>query len=405
MATNLNETVDLTAIAELFKVDYQKLYENYYNSTDVALAMIPKTSNFTGSKQEFPVPVGYKAGIGFGSLPEARAADYKTMSIYAKKMYARTFIDRETIYASMSSKGAFVEAMAHDIEKTVEAHTWNRGRSLFGNGDGSLGTIDTGGVTDNTGGNYSLVISSSSWKEANWEEGMLVNVHTGTDKFVIQTVTPSFRTIVVQRQSSGTDVPAQSQVVYLQGSRAAEFHGLKEMLDKVVGDSAYGQTLTRKMVPVRTNATSAGISHAIINENVINVEKQIGTPPNTAFTSYKQFRYLLDLQEDKKIYTVTGAPSDKKYKGIINFTGVGVLTSRGEMKVYPHRFVEDDRMYCLNLDHVEFRMRPGDGWVKDDIGGKGYLRLADEDKFEARIASYGNLWISLPHQGLIYGLA
>lgn len=408
MATNLQKEFSLANLDSLFKVSYKKYYDNTFNSSTPTWSQITKTNDFRGKRLEFPAPLGFKGGVGSGSLPETANATYGDVQITSKKVYAVDRVDRESIYAS-GGDGAFVPALNECIKKTVEADMWNHSRILFGTGDGCLGKINTSGVTDNGGGNYSLVVSASGgtatdWKEANFEENMFVNIETGnTDLFQIQSVTPSTHTIVVQRQSGGTQVPAATDEIFLQGSEDNDPHGLKQVCDATSG-TMYNVTVGRRWQSYQKAVTS-GITTDLLNHMMTQVEKQCGTPPKMIVTSYVQWEKVLNLLEDDKRYSLTTmSPKAENLVGKISFNGVQFMSSQGAVKIFPERFCETDRVYFLNTDHIKYFRRPNSGWVKDDIGGNGYLRVADEDQFEARFATYGDIFIAPPFQGVLTGL-
>lgn len=405
--SNLQQEFSQANVDALFKTKFLKYYENVFNTATPTWNKIRKTNDFVGKKLEFPVPTSYKGGVGSGVIPETNNADYGDVQISSKKVYAADRVDRETIMASMSSEGAFVKAMAECIKKTVEADTWNHNRILFGNGDGSLGTLKAASaVTDNGSGNYSVIIGegASTFKEANFEENMFVNFSTGTDKFEIQNVTASTRTIVVQRQAGGTDVPADGVVCYLQGSKDNDPHGLKNVLD-ATSSTLYNVTVNRKWQAYQEDVTT-GISTDLMNKVMTRIDKKVGVAPNEIVTSFIQFEKLLNLMEDDKRYTLSSsAPKGyENVKGVLGFSGVQFMSSRGAINIYPDKFCEDDRMYFLNTDHIVYYRRPNSGWVKEDIGGNGYLRVAGEDQFEARLATYGQIFIAPTFHGRIKGL-
>lgn len=407
MGTNLQADFSLANLDALFKIKYWKYYTNCFNTSTPLWNRIRKTNDFVGKKIEFPAPTSYKGGVGSGSIPETSNADYGDVQITSKKVYAADRVDRESIMAASNDEGAFVRAMAECIKKTVEADVWNHNRILFGNGDGSLGTIKaSAGVTDNGSGNYSIIIGegASTFKEASFEENMFVNFASGTDLFEIQSVTPSTRTIVVQRQAGGTNVPVESDVCYLQGSKDNDPQGLKNVLD-ATSSTLYNVTVGRKWQAYQEDVTT-GITTALMNKVMTRVEKKVGVPPNIIVTSYVQFEKLLNLMEDDKRYEMTQVKPRgyENVKGVMSFSGIQFMSSRGAIEVFPDKFCEDDRMYFLNSDHIVYFRRPNSGWVKEDIGGNGYLRVAEEDKFEARLATYGQIFIAPTFHGRIKGL-
>lgn len=407
MSSNLETSFNFSDLDALFKNKYQPYYENAFNTLTPLWNEIEKSNTFVGKKLEFPVPTSYKGGVGSGALPETNNGDYGDVQILPKKVYATDRVDRETIMASMSDEGAFVKAMAECIKKTVEADLWNHNRILFGNGDGSLGAVKTSaGVTDNTGGNYSIIVGdgASTFKEANFEENMFVNFGTGTDLFEITSVTPSTRTIVVQRQAGGTDVPVDAVTIYLQGSKDNDPEGLKSIGD-ATSSTKYNVTVGRKWQFFQEDASTA-ISNDLMNKVMMRVEKKVGVPPNMIVTSYIQMEKLLNLLEDQKRYEIYSQKPKgyEKIEGVMSFNGIQFMSSRGAIRIFPDKFCEDDRMYFLNTDMITYYRRPNPGWVKEDVGGNGYLRVAGEDKFEARLATYGNIFIAPTWHGRIKGL-
>ena len=106
MANNFN----LDDASALFKLKYEKLSENVYNSANVLLGRCKKSYSFTGKKLIVAIPQSFAGGVGSGSLPKANKANYEDAQISSKKMYAVVEIDRETIKAAMSDEGAFVRA-------------------------------------------------------------------------------------------------------------------------------------------------------------------------------------------------------------------------------------------------------------------------------------------------------
>ena len=248
--------LSLSEVSALFKIKYEKLSENVYNSANVLLGRVKKSYNFTGKELAIAIPQSFSGGVGSGDLPSANTAIYGDARIQAKKMYAVVEIDRETIKASLSDEGAFVRATKEVVQKGVESFMRNLSRALFNDGTGSLGVvaseveIDAAGIEAGAPGVGTLVntkVTITDMKEANFEERDLVNVATasltgalrtfsGSDKIEIQSVNPDDNTIVLPGTSLGITA---ADVIIMQGSRNNDPEGLK-LLDKVEGESSYG---------------------------------------------------------------------------------------------------------------------------------------------------------------------
>ena len=174
--------LSLSEVSALFKIKYEKLSENVYNSANVLLGRVKKSYNFTGKELAIAIPQSFSGGVGSGELPTANTAIYGDARIQAKKMYAVVEIDRETIKASLSDEGAFVRATKEVVQKGVESFMRNLSRALFNDGSGKLGTSVAVDASDakaallaaDSDGN--IVVPIADMKEANFEERDLIDV-------------------------------------------------------------------------------------------------------------------------------------------------------------------------------------------------------------------------------------
>jgi len=386
-------------VNNLFKIKYGKLSENVYNSANVLMARQIKRYDFTGKQMFIPVPTSYTGGVGSGTLPVANHSLVEDANLFAKRVYARIEIDREAMKASANDEGAFVRATKWQVQKGVESYMRNASRILFGTGDGSLGTIDTGGVTDNGGGQYDVVISAATWNEANFEEQDYINAGSSTDLLEVIEVVPATRVVRLQR-ITGSVVPAPADVLYMQGSKDNDPQGLKGVLDFSAGQ-LYGIDFQRRWQATRQDVGGAGLTTDKMNEVMLEVQRKSGKVPNLILTSFTQFRKLLNLLEDQKQYIVE--PRLPELKGKISFRGIEFMSTAGAIPVFPDRFCDEDRMYFLNDNYMTCYHRPGFGWFSED--GTVLLRSANADTYEARYGGYYENYIVPSFMGGLVNLA
>ncbi len=388
----------LTTASNIFKTKFGKLADNTYNSYNVTLGRVNKDYNFVGDQIFVSQPLSFSGGVGSGSLPTSGVADYGKALILAKKVYARMEYDRESIKASATSEGAFIEGVKEVTQKGVESFMRNMSRIWYNDGTGQLGTIASSGVSGSNP--YVLTISSATWKEANFEENDLVNIETtNTDLFEITDVDPTNEQITVSR-TTGSQVPAAGDLIFMQGSEDNDPAGLRGVIDATSG-SQYNIPVARRWQSTVVDAASAGITTDLMNQVMIEVERKTGKAPNLISTSYKQYRKILNLLEDQKRYNVE--PRSKDLKGHISFKGVEFMSSVGSVPIVPERFVEDDRVYFLNDKYLTTHHRPDFGFFDDD--GTVFLRKADDDAYEARYGGYLQNYIVPTFQGVLDGLA
>lgn len=420
--------LSLTNASALFKINYYKRSENMYNSANVTLGRIKKRFDFTGRSRSVSTSLSFSGGVGSGTLPTANVANYQEASISAKKVYAVCRIDRESIKASADDKGAFVRATREKVQKTVESYNrnasrilWNDASGILGKGDGT-GTNVSGAGT--SGDPYIVEIPLQSgtqvggWKEANWEEKDFVSVVTGgdattglggtaeSDLLEISAVDAANRQISLVGTSvrlaalTGVDPLATTDAIVMQGSYENDPQGLKGVIDATSG-TLYGITVQRRWQGLSSSASGAGLTTDLMNQQMLDVEKKFGKAPNLILCSYVQFRKLLNLLEDQKQYIIE--PRSKDLKGKVSFKGVEFMSSMGAVGVFPERFIEDDRMYFINDNHVECHHRPDFGWFDDD--GTVFLRTASSDEYEARYGGYYENYIEPTAHGVLHTLA
>ena len=408
----------MSDVNALFKIKYEKLSENVYNSANVLLGRVKKSYNFTGKELAIAIPQSFSGGVGSGSLPQSNVAVYGDARITAKKMYAVVEVDRETIKASLADEGAFVRATKEVVQKGVESFMRNLSRALFNDGSGKLAVIDPTASSAlssrGTAAEPIVAITAASFKEANLEEKDLVNIGTGNSStaslFEILEVDVAAKTVKLKRLvgtqalHTGTISSANSDI-YMQGSEGNDPEGLN-LLDRNSGttpNASYGISHGRRWQAAQK--TSAGaISTDMLNEMMLAVKKQCGKSPNLIITSFKQYQKILQIIDGKVQYTVpTRAGLTGKNGAELSFSGIRFQSVAGPVGIFPERFVEDDRLYLLNDSHVHIHHRPDFGWFDDD--GTVFLRKASSDSYEARYGGYLQCYINPCFHGVISGLS
>jgi len=411
----------LQDVNALFKIKYEKLSENVYNSANVLLGRVKKSYNFTGRKLQISIPQTFAGGVGSGSLPKANSAQYAAAEIEAKKVYAVVDIDRETMKASLSSEGAFVQATKEVVKKGVESFMRNMSRILFSDGSGKLATIDASEsnlLSDRGTEEEPIVKLVAGFKEADVEERDLVNIGSGstssTSLFEIVTVDVSTGVVQLKRlvgsQNLGTASIAADLDIFMQGSQGNDPIGLKVLSNEAGEAKLHEVTRGRRwnaevMDASDVNqAASPDFSTDKLNEMMLRIKKKCGKSPNLIITSFKQYQKILDSLESQKQYNVNTRAGLKSKSGAdISFSGIEFMSIDGAVGIFPERFVEDDRIYLLNDNHIHIYHRPDFGWFDDD--GTVFLRKAGADEYEARYGGYLETYINPCFHGVIKGLS
>lgn len=398
-------TFSIQEASALFKIHYDKLSQNVYNSANVLLGRVKKSYDFVGKKRHIAVPQSFSGGVGSGKLPKANTAKYAEALIESKKVYAVVDIDRETIKAAMKDEGSYVRATKEVVEKGVESFMRNMSRILFNDGTGSICTLDGATAITGTGTEldpYVAIVAADS-KEANIEERDLVNAGNEETLLEVLEYNPDTKEIKLCGTSALLAGGDNTVVLYMQNSRNNDPEGLKGVLDASTG-SKYSIPIARRWKSVQVDAAGAAISTDLMNSAMLKVEKRTGKVPNLILTSYLQFQKLLQLQEDHKRYPIPNRAGVKDKNGsVLSFSGVQFMSTSGPVPVVAERFCEDDRMYFLNDNFIHIYHRPDFGWFDDD--GTVFLRKAEADEYEARYGGYLQVYINPNYHAVISGLS
>jgi len=413
----------------LFKINYYKKSENKYNSENVLQGRIKKRYDFVGKQKFVATPLSFSGGVGAGVLPKSNAGKYEGAVITSKRVYATCEIEREAIYASKGDKGAFVQATKETVKKTVESYMRNTSRILFGDGSAMLGRGDASTNVTGTGTTvdpYVVVISDASWLEANFEERDFIQVVTGLAAYPTntggaaeggQTETNLLEVIEVDVAAKSVSVAGTSAVLAaltgvgpmlatsgfcMQKSYGVEPEGLKGIRDISAAGSGslYNIPTQRRWKSVVTDALASGITADLINGLMLDVKKACGKSPTMLMVGYEQYRNILALMEDQKVYNLP----NKNLKGHMGFEGLEWVGAAGQkIGIFIDRFAKPDTLYALNDSRIECHHRPGFGWFDDD--GTVFLRLQNDDAYGARYGGYYQNFIIPTGHGFLENLA
>lgn len=394
-----------------------------YNSYNVLHGRIKKKYDFTGKQRFVATPLSFSGGVGSGSLPTANAGNYEGAVITAKKVYATAEIDRESIKASANNAGAFVQATRETVQKTVESYMRNCSRILFGDGSGILGK---GGSATNvsgagtSGSPYVVIIgaTAAAFKLENFEEKDFVSAVTGlaadnsggaaeASLLEIVAVDVAAQSISLVGTSvrlaalTGAGPFAGTDGLVMQGSYQNDPIGLKKVIDLSIAGSGslYNVAIQRRWSMTTTDAGGAGVTVDRMNAVMLDVERKFGKVPNIICVGYEQYRNILALLEDQKVYNLP----NRNIKGNLSFSGVEFMSTRGPVGIFLDRFAEDDKIYFLNDNFIESHHRPDFGWFDDD--GTVFLRESGSDSYSARYGGYYENYITPTAHGVLHNLA
>jgi hypothetical protein len=368
------------------------------------LKRIKVTDGFIGTDEERVRATSFAGGYGFGStMPRANESNLIRPRLEAKKYYARAILDTESMAASMGTPGAFfdlVNRVKLDVNRSIE-----NGLSLSllksnVDNDVLLGVID-GSPTGSDP--YVATISAASWHKQNFHIKQIVNVETGdTDPFEVTAITESSRQVTLDRLS-GSQAPADTDEIFLQGSEANGFTGLKGVTAS--SGTLYNVTIgaANGWVARATDKSDVEVDENMLYNELLQVKNVCGKSPNLIACGLTQYLKIAEFLANKRQIWMPD-PKAIKNSDVMGHAGIQLQCDEGPVDIIWDRLIENDRLYVLNSNHMELRKRPLSGMatVGGDILMPDYIN--DLDRYIITYRCYGDFYIEPTYQAVLTNL-
>lgn len=389
--------LDSTSFANMLKVLYSPdQVENLAGRRREWLRIVKKKNGFYGSNLVVPVDYGNPTGRSatFATAQSNAAASQNVKwTVSRKKDYGVHTFDAEMIMATANNKGAFVEAVKHEMDGLIDQVSDSLSIALYGNGSGSIGQIASSGIS-------SATITLTSAKDTRrFTKGMVVAVaatETGgavrSGTCTVASVSPSAGTVTMTGNvTAGIAAAAGLDYVYPAGDYDLKVQGLAGWLPLTAptsGDSWQGADRSvdaERLAGCRLNNTSGDLSENLITlgENVA----EVGGAPDVVLISPTNYGNLIKGLSSKIVYN--GNDSH------IGLKSPSVMLSSGPAKIVIDPACPANRAYLLTLDTwCLWTLGECPHIVMDD--GRDSLRGSTTDSIEVRVRYMANLVCTAP---------
>ena len=346
------------------------------------LAAIEQTaSDVWGKEIRKLAPYGINGGIGAGTetgdLPAAAENNYAQFVLTLKNLYGTIEISDKAIRASQNNAGAFVNLLNAEMEGLLKASKFNFGRMLYGDGTGTLTTVES------ASGNNVVVTSVQ-----NLIEGMVVDVltaegaSTGVAGRRITSIDRSSKTITL----SGNAIPASTltkgNIITVQGSYKNELTGLGAIFG--TGSTLYGLSKTANKWLNPRSYTSTAIDDVTIQKVIDEMDEVAGSKADFIVCSFGVKRayqeYLTENKSNVDIMNLAGG-----YKAI-SYNGIPVVS---------YRFAPSGTMYVLDTTEFHLHQLCDWRWLEGD-NGKIIRQVAGKPVYTATLVKYADLICDKP---------
>ena len=357
------------------------------------LAKIKQTTQDVWGKEirrlaQYGINGGIGAGTEEGELPAAAGNNYDQFVLTLKNLYGTIEISDKAVRASENSVGAFVNLLNAEMEGLLKASSFNFGRMLFGDGNGTLATV---GKIENG------VITVDNIK--NIVEGMVVDFLTAdgealagaTARRVIY-VDRANKQIKVSGATISTETVPAGSIITVQNSYGKEITGLKAIFKD--SGSIYGlDRATHKWLIPYMKENVGEISETVIQKAIDELEENTGSKVNFIVCSSGVKRayqkHLATYKRNVDVMELNGG-----YKAL-SYNGIPVISDR---------FCPEGTMYLLNTDDFILHQLCDWKWLEGE-DGRVLKQVANKPVYSATLVKYADLICTRPcGQAMLSGI-
>jgi len=385
--------LNMTTFAAALKQHYtaQKI-ENMVYKDNPFLAMVSKYESFGGENLKLPIKYGIPQGRSAtfaDALANKTNTQLKAFLLTRNSNYSLANIDNEVIEASKGNANAFIEAATTEIDGAIESATRSLAISLFGDGGGSIGQIDT------TVAGTTLTLNQPD-DVTNFEVGMQIDFYTAATGGTIRASGP-LTIDAVDRDAGSMTVSANLNTIT--GITALDFivpegdydlmlSGLNAWVPSTAPgstDSFFGVNRSAdatRLGGIRFDGTALPLEEALIGA-ASRVARE-GGKPDVCFMNYSNFADLEKALGSKLQYI------DVKVKTDIGFRGIQINGPRGVIQVIPDQNCPKDVAFMLDMSMWKLYSLGKCPKILDPDGLR-FLRISTEDAVEVRVGYYAQL--------------
>lgn len=393
----------VTTLQPILKQVYEKLAQETLYDAKPLYALMPKDTKFVGENIQIPLRYSPEPG-GSATFSSALAnrgpSGYKRFALTRRKDYAIGSLETELVRAAKGGNtAAVIDAMESTIRGLRNTALRSLCRSLYGAGGGFRAQV--------TSGMASSTITLLNPKDIVWfEVGMKLDGSANDGLSGAATAGGAAAKIVSINRDSGTltndgsanwnaatGINGLSANWYLfrQGDFGLTMIGLDGWIPSTVSATAFfgvDRTLdSERLAGCRITPATTGYTYSTIEGACLAILERVymaGGAPDKIFLHPQRYKRLCDELGAKKVY------NDVKSEAGISFKGVYIEGQGGPCTVMSDPCCPRDTGWALTMDTWKLRTLGEPFSITDDDGNAPWMREADDDAIQIRLATYGN---------------
>lgn len=400
-----------TTLAYLLKKVYTtREVENAVYKNNPLLAMMPKQTGFTGEllihavryrdQQGRSSNFATAQGSTAGAQSDIGASAGKQFLVTRVKNYQIYTLETEAILAGRDDKGSLMRLLSTEVDSALNNIGRDTGKMLYGDGYGSLGTVTAVNSTTVTVGeaitNFEsgMVLqaaptsSSTALRSAGTTTMTITSVDRTAGTFIVGTAITSLAAgdFLFQLNDRGTTTTAEK-------NKISGLEAWNPVSIASSGDSLFG--VDRAVDSTRLGGLRLDISSYNPEEGLITALSLAGredASPDKFFASYTDV---------KNIHLALGSKVETQYTAVgdIGFSSIRVTGPRGDVSIMADQNAPASIGRLLQMDTWQLK-HLNEMFTFVDLDGNVLSREASADRFEGRIAFFGNLVCFAPGKNM-----
>lgn len=382
--------VDFTTANNALKTVYLGVLSDVLNlKTNPLFAKIKQSSKGVYGKEiKVLAPVGVNGGIcatgETDELPRVTNGGYVNLTSTLKNLYGRIEISDKAIRASQSSAGAFVNLLNDEMERLIEASTFNLSRMLYGDGRGLITEISSIGTDKKT----------FTVKNAHaFVEGMVVELYDNNSSafvengknLLVTAVDRASGTVKIDKEFTISDVADGGYYFVMQNSFKNEITGVDALFNAGI-TTLYGLAKANyPFIKGRDKSSFGTMTEIGIISEIDTTENNTGAPIDFISCSPKVRRkyqsILIDAKRPIQTMDIEGG-----FKAL-DFYGKPLVSDR---------LIKEDTMYLLNTKNFALHQLCDWEWMSDESGNI-LTQKAGYAAYTATLVKYADLICTTPY--------
>lgn len=411
----MSSGVDLTNYEGLLKQLYtDDRIENEVYKDHAFYAMVPKFEAFEGENWKVPVIYGNPMGrsrtfsvaqdrsLVTGVLPAA-------FIVTRVKDYSITTVDNETLLASKSNKGAFLEAATAAMDGALQSLANNTGVSLYRTSAGDRGNVDV--EPAETASTFNIALKAPE-EVTNFEVNMLLVIWSAAsggsqrtcdgsqNEFAIVGIDRDNGILTLDGSYTSSGTIAAGDYIFCKGDRGNSISGLAAWIPLAAPTSSpfFGVDRTKdvtRLAGIRQDGRGKPIEQAL--QDLLSRVAREGGSPDYILMNFKEWNDL-NLSLGSKVQIVDLAV------GKVGFRSLEIQGPKGAVKCVADQDCPAGLAYAVQMSTWKLGSL-GKAVRLFNTDGNQWLRQSASDGVEIRFCSYAQLACKAPGYNGVVQLA